>query len=190
MSDWQGDFGDSLSPRELVDRLYRISRHQVAKFHDTTSEKFDDLVQEGVVAGWKAADKARGNPVTYAAVTARRRITDVDLGTPMLGNENGGRPTYDVARTGRQEPEDALDGLLLAAPDLLSAVEWAYHRGTVLAVLNSLPLRQREYVYHRFWMGRTDAEIAAFTGTTREAVKSLWHRSIKPTLRRELAHLR
>lgn len=190
MSTWQGGYGDQLTPEEeLLSRLHRASVHQVKKFHAPHDEQFDDLVQEGVIAGWKAAGRAQGDAVTYGAVSARRRIADIDTGqAPMLGSE--GKPRSEPLVRRERRSDEALDDLLLVAPDLLAAVEWSYHRGTILAVLNGLPERQREYVYHRFWMGRTDAEIAAEVGSSREAVKSLWNRSIKPTLRRELAHLR
>lgn len=188
--DWSGGFGDALTPEEIVTRLYRASTHQVAKYHQPHEEQFDDLVQEGVVAGLRAAAKATGDPVTYGAVAARRRISDVGTGrAPMLGSESGG-PRYEPLRASDRRSDEALDDLLLAAPDLLEAVEWSYHRGTILAVLNRLSERHREYVYMRFWLGLPDSEIAARRGSTREAEKSLWNRTIKPLLRRELAHLR
>jgi RNA polymerase sigma factor (sigma-70 family) len=187
---WEGGYGNALSPEEVIDRLYRASRHQVAKWHSPDDHLFDDLVQEGVVAGLKAAAKAEGDPVTYGAVSARRRITDVATGSPMLGSAEGASRHEVTRRPAMRESDEALDDLLLAAPDLLEAVEWSYHRGTILAVLSGLSERHREYVYMRFWLGLPDSEIAARRGTTREAEKSLWNRTIKPTLRRELAHLR
>lgn len=185
MSGWQDGYGEDLTVQEQVQRFYAVSVHQVAKFHDPTDEKFDDLVQEGVVAGWKAAPRATGDPITFGAVSARRRIADVGTGkAPMLGNETKG-PTY------RPKHTDDLDAVkeLLDGSDLLDKVEWSYHHGQIVQVLNSLPLRQREYVYYRFWQGMTDAEIAARKGTTRDTERSLWSR-IKPVLARELAHLR
>ncbi len=181
-------FGDRLSTEEIAERLYRVSRHQVAKFHRPSDERFDDLVQEGVVAGWKAAPKATGDPVTYAAVSARRRITDVGTGkAPMLGNETGG-PTYDFARRPELR-EDFELAVGLEAPELLAAVELAYHYDEILRVLSAMPQRYREYVYLRFWLGMTNAEVAAHRGSVVTAEKSLWQRTIRPRLAAELAHL-
>jgi RNA polymerase sigma factor (sigma-70 family) len=192
VSGWEGGYGDALGVDEVLDRFYRISHHAVGQHNRPTDENYDDLVQEGVVAAWKATQQPLRDPVVYGGVSARRRIKDIALGkTSMLGSERGG-PIYDPMRVRPHQREsfDSPEVEMLEAADLLALVEMSYHRGTIMRAIATLPQRQREYVYLRFWQGMTNEEIGALRGTSLDAERSLWLRSIKPTLARELAHLR
>lgn len=185
MTGWSGDFGNSLSVTEVLARVEPFIGIVEAERHNPEVSR-DDVMQEARIAVWRAIDKKPADMRTYLIGTIKRRTTSA-----VTRQDWTGRPS----RQGKQTP-DALSAaepletaLLLAAGDLLEAVEWAYHRGEVLDALSRLPLPQREYVYMRFWLGMTEAEIAAVKDTTKARENALWNRTIRPTLAQSLAHL-
>lgn len=133
----------------------------------------EDLAQEGFVAMWVAQSKAEqaGRTINegYLKQAARWAILNV------LHRRHPALP-LDPSEL----PEDQ-------APPV--DVDIAAHRREILAAVDELPQRQREYVYLRFWAGlSTKTELNPSTGFS----TGLWYRprtGARDVLRRKLAHL-
>lgn len=67
----------------------------------------------------------------------------------------------------------------------LGDLEMAYHHGEIMQAVEGLPEVWREYVRLRFWEGYNDSEAERALSVHR----STWHKTVRPTLVRELAHL-
>jgi DNA-directed RNA polymerase specialized sigma24 family protein len=186
---WRGGFGDALDASEAVyeeeqlQKFYAASIHHTAKVKQPHDAEFDDYVQEGVIAAWKATQEPRREPVTYGAVSARRKITGLSTGRyPMTGSENPGTKTYDMAR--RMQREDfAVVPDIPATGDSYVEVERRVDMDRALEALEASDrLLARLVGADQPW-----AVIAAVLGVTVPAARYRWNRVVKPTLRESLA---
>lgn len=167
--------------RWLHREAYRVAGPDDDRHHD-------DLVQEGYVAMWRAAqryDPARGALPAFLTRAASQRMRHVAARgyRTWTGREpNRGHPAGNPEVLGVDELDVVAD---VRAVDALADVEWAYHAGDLAAALDGLTERQRRYVLLRFWHGWTPTELdAEFNGNHR-----YYWRRIKPYLARELRHL-
>ena len=78
---------------------------------------------------------------------------------------------------------------VIDAGELVDDVAVAYHHGEIIQALNALTFTQREYVFARFWLGKTNPEIAAERGLSAGEVERQWRVNIRPVLLDELHHL-
>lgn len=189
-------FGNEISESELVANYRKWSHAVAGTMVNASSSLYDDLVQESMIEVWKIGlKKPEGVSATYVTKSARYRMLQVVTGKPMTGGDSTPGPKsrpkeliLDWQDVAGHEEDWGLEGLL-AASDVLSAVDLAYHQGQILQCLNSLPEQDRRYVYQRFWEGKTDTEIAAEGGLSNKALGTRWTRNIKPRLVEALAHL-
>lgn len=152
-------------------------------------ERIEDLCQEGWVAAWRAMstyDMERGASLRwYMRKKAKLRMLEVIMSNEAwLGREQR------VRGTGKQQ-DDAIDPHLetymdaMSVGDNIDALLLAYHEGEILAALERLTPKQREYVYRRFWLNEAVNDIKRAMSTN---TSTMWANA-KKTLERELAHL-
>jgi RNA polymerase sigma factor (sigma-70 family) len=139
---------------------------------------WDDLVQEGWVAMWRASQsydetKDQLNRQAWLRSHGRWRVLT------LVGRLRD-RRSWD-------EPVDPAD--LLDSGALVESVDIAYHRGEIQAALACLSPRQREYVEARFWTGLRGAELAALFGYDPQALWSA-RTGARGKLQARLGHLR
>jgi RNA polymerase sigma factor (sigma-70 family) len=194
-------FGDALSPCEVIEQeallrtFYRASVHHAAKTRQPSADDFDDLVQEGVVAAWKATQTPRTDPKTYGAVSARRRITDVASGGTMMGTPiepkerrgaDRGKATvgrsYDQARqVDKREDAAVMEGITDRGNPFV-AVEQRVDMERALEVLEP-----RDRVLARLvGLDQPWEAIAPVVGLAPLGARNRWNRYVKPALRTAL----
>lgn len=146
--------------------------------------RFDDAVQEGVIAGWLAVQTPRREPATYARVAMRRRITDILSGRrrPIGGAE--GTKVYDL-HAQHTRRADFADAEATPAPDTLSPLEL---RGPLARALACLDDADR-HIALGVARGDSWAELGADLDAYSWAVEAAWSTRIRPHLRTALAHL-
>lgn len=146
----------------------------------------DDLIQEGYIAMWKALqtyDPEKGPLVPRLLHMARQRMLNVGYGHH--------RYTGHEAARGHQEAESPLhyDELPDREYALPVTTDEPFTEPSLTDALNSLPPKQREYLFVRFWIangafGRTPSVIKA--GEQYPILKNdkLWLRA-RETLRKD-----
>jgi DNA-directed RNA polymerase specialized sigma24 family protein len=185
-------WGDE-TPEQTALRFEHWAHDRAGRMVAPSSQIYDDLVQEALIAAWRTAAEKGIRNATYITKAARHRMLDVVTGKQMTGGDPTPGPRYRPKEvvldwqeiSAEPGPMDAL----LEAADLLGAVEWAYHRGEIGAALSALSPTHRAYVVERFWYGKRDMEIAAEWGVDRRLLNTWWRRTIRPALAESLRHL-
>lgn len=182
-------FGNALTPAEMVEQdellrtFYRASVHHTVKTRAPSADDFDDLVQEGVVAAWKATQEPRTDPRTYGAVSARRRIGNMIEGRyPMTGSEaEPGTRIYDLARqTGKRSDDAVVEDIPGRSPFV--AVEQRVDMERALAVLEP-----RDRVLARMvGLDQSWDTIAPVLGMKPLGARTRWVKYVRPALREAL----
>lgn len=191
----QDGFGDDLTVDEQVANYRKWSHFMAGKFVNASSLTYDDLVQESMIEIWKVLKKKDQDvPATYLTKAAKYKMISIVQGKPMTGGDSTPGPKSrpkELNVDWQEEPDEGQWSWtsLLAAPDLLSAVELAYHEGEILKALNELEPRDRQYVYSRFWEGKTDTEIAAELEVSNKYLGGRWKKQVRPKLLASLSHL-
>lgn len=164
----------------------------------TQYEALDDLVQEGFIAMWRAVetlDPERSPADYWLKRAARQRMVTVvqhDMRwTGLPDRRNGGHERV----VGRNRPislteiidrhDDWFSPIDRAAEYALEGALWAYHDGDLARALDGLSVREREYVFRRFWQDWQGPQLDAHFQTTSN---NIW-RSAKPKLREALVNL-
>lgn len=186
----QDGFGDSLSAHEVVEQqellrtFYRASVHHTAKIRQPNDGDFDDLVQEGVVAAWKATQEARVDPKTYGAVSARRRIGNMVEGRyPMTGSEaEPGKRIHDLARQTNKRDDAAVTEDIVDRGNPFVAVEQKVDMERALKVLEP-----RDQVLARM-IGQDQPweVIGPAIGMAPLGARTRWTKYVRPVLRSSL----
>lgn len=176
-------FGDSLNSMELQ-AFYAASVHHTAKVKQPHDAEFDDLVQEGVIAAWKATQSPRKDRVTYGAVSARNRINGMQTGRyAMTGSENVGTKTYDQARKTDRREDFSVTEDIASNQNPFVAVEQRVDMERALLVLEP-----RDRVVARMvGLDQSWETIAPIVGLAPTSVRNRWDRTIRPALREVLA---
>ena len=149
-------------------------------------ERFDDLLQEGVIAAWLATQVPRDNPYTYGKVAMRRRMVDL-IANPtkrkFYGALRNKGKEYDMhGRQGRASMEvaelspatDVFDALDLT-PDVTEALLALDGNDRIIAVGIAL--------------GHTYAELGNDLGEYSWTIERRWEEFIRPRLREALDSL-
>lgn len=141
-----------------------------------------DLVQEGYIAMWRALKNFQPDKGTldyWLKFKASNRMKTAAI-----------RAHEHPERKPDELPDDR--DWDIAAPDLLEAVDIAYHHGEIAAAIDRLTPQQRRYVIARFWLGLTGNEMRQL-GVFAYDPSALWtskRNGARLKLQRELAHLR
>lgn len=170
---------------EFVADMNDWLRRRALLFCGSTSHlRYDDAVQEGRIELWRTYRETGSTEQATARASVRMKAVALNVGVRMTGEAP--RERY----TAPQE-SDSLDrqvsrefghltlGDLIEAAEALDDVEWAYHHGEILAALDALTPKQRQYVYARFWCG-----IDMPAGSRNEGVKQAKEQN--PILRRDV----
>lgn len=153
-----------------IDEAKRVARGSV---------HFDDLVQEGVIAGWTASQGDRRDVGMYARQAARNRVRTVAAGrAPMVGSERGKNEARDpmrvpfacVPESERPEFAESSMGIQPPHPPLRFSSD-------IEEALAALTPRQREI-----------AVLVADGAALNDLERKLWGSRIRPALREALAH--
>lgn len=158
-----------------MDDLYRFARRRVRRYVSPEADNFHDLVQEGVIAGWR--DQQRRSE-SWLETVMKNRIVNVVGGHPSFGAAEG--RTYDQHRRPDRDdmPEDVPH-----AGDSYDQLETSILIEDALRALDYRDRRIAGYVA----LGLTWPEIGEQVGMGHHAVKKRWHSIVKPNLRDHLA---
>jgi hypothetical protein len=138
-------------------------------------DRFDDLVQEGVISGWQAAEN--GKDETYQKVCVKNRITGM-LMNPSKRAPFGhvGKKTYEMThKIDRSMTLSSEDLTLIPEENLGLSLEWR-------DIIDGLTERDRTIAYG-IAAGETWKEIAADLDEYSWEIERLWESEIAPTLR-------
>lgn len=147
----------------------------------------DDAVQEARIAAWQSYIEHH-NP-RYMNIAVRQRLIAHVMRDQWFGTKPTAHEMDPIRRSGRDSLDDPDLDLILLAEENIEALTMAYHHGQIMEALNVLSPKQREFVYMRFWEGRTYTDIAARLGLTEGGAKSVWLKQVRPLLAHQLAHL-
>lgn len=168
-----------MNERELLEH-YRPWLRVVARRALGGRPGVDDLAQEMWIALWRGMARMDGS--APADWWLKRQA--------VLRMNQCLRDWHDPVKARQHEwTSDVTTAVDL--PTELGGIELAYHEGEILAAINRLSPREREYVYLRFWAhtgGRFNPLLTEHFGDSRTAFE-VW-RSVRPKLAAELAHLR
>lgn len=154
--------------------LVTVARKLVKDEH---SVSWEDLAQEGHIAMWRAYKDWDGRGTVDGWMKFKGYRAMLTTLRPRKMSEraaDGESPVWDGFNHS----------------DNLEAVETGYHNGEILAAINELTPKQREYVYRRFYLGETYSEMQAAMHTPNPG--SMWFAKpygAKTRLAKALAHL-
>lgn len=196
MGDLNAGFGEDLAPEEVVRMHERLAYHFANRMHEDHAP-VEDLVQEGRIILWSIARRRPGEDLRggLASTAIRRRMQECVIRETWTGHTRKPGEEHRPKRSMVGSIEELLGEGDWTPRELaeeeagLDAAEWGYHHGEVLDALRALTDRQRRYVYRRFWLLDTQAEIAADEGRSKSAVQHEWQDIIRPVLVSKLGHL-
>ncbi len=122
----------------------------------------EDLAQEGHIAMWKALrsyDPLKGSLPSWLTTAAKMRMRDISWRNKPLTGEPSAKGHI------REKPATPVDTdwdwvqESVGSQELQESILMAYHQGEIYDAVASLPPRQREYIFRRFWLGETDKSI-------------------------------
>jgi DNA-directed RNA polymerase specialized sigma24 family protein len=139
----------------------------------------DDVAQEALIAIWRKLEQKGGKANTAASFLAdvgRHRATAVMTGAYPLGHDSRPGP--------RPDPKNAVHVELMEADGVEDSggIDTLEMTNSIVEALLTLAPEDREYVYERFWEGKSDVEIALDRGVSNKNLSQNWHRRIKPAL--------
>lgn len=139
----------------------------------------EDLLQVGRIAVWEAClsfNQMSGSLPAWVMFKARNAMFD-HFRRPKWGRATGNEPLPD--------DNPIWDRLVTEDPD----VDWMAHRREVVAAINTLTPRQREYVYLRFFEGYKSKDLRQHFGYDPQGLWSSPKNGAKNKLRPLLVHL-
>jgi hypothetical protein len=159
---------------------------------DNATDVYADLCNEARIVEWEVLAKRPGAPPEYVSAAMSMRIREcVTRGTWTGMATAQGKPRDPIRRPLRERSsvDDPDLDVVVSSGDWAERIAMAYHHGEIMQALNDLPRLHREYVYHRFWEGRSNPEIAAERGLSPGEVERQWRVNIRPVLLAKLAYL-
>lgn len=159
-------------------RQYKRYLLKIAWDYVSTAEDAQELAQEGWIAMWEAHrdwTEQKGVPLhTHIKNKARWRMTEVARRGTYTGRSSS---NFSGAKKARKL-EVPLESQDPATEQDVDSILMAYHTGEIVDAINSLPPKQRQQVYDRFWRGCYDPHNANW-----------WYRGARGKLRERLGHL-
>lgn len=171
----------SLSPAEEAELLARYRPWLRTTAHNLLQgrprDHAQDLAQEGWIEMWKAAGERN----------ALGKSAPLDYWLKHRALQRMHQMLRDWYGPQKQRQHTWVDDVtsVVELPTVMGQIELAYHHGEIMAAINELTAKQREYVVLRFWRDWGQAELAAHFGYK---PGGLWSQA-KPRLREALAHL-
>lgn len=175
----------------IIDAYFRrLVEIMAAERTSERPEMFDDCVQEGLIAAWRAMEGHPGKPDAYYRSAARNGILNHLRGRATFGHESmqGNRDAttaqvpllavgsdgveYLVTEPAYEAPYDALD-VKQAVRDAVVALDDA----------------ERYLIWSRFWEDKSYPEIAADLQTRVNRLQWLFTTSAREKLRDSLDHV-
>lgn len=147
-----------------------------------TPSDVDDIAQEGRIAMWRALrtfEGDKGSLPSWLTTAARMRMRDVARGRPSTGHEAvraHNEPAVAVSLDSMEEEGEAERVFNLI--DTYDYVETAYHKGVIAKALETLSVKQREYVLLRFFAGLETTSMAPATMALRAQYPVLGRRDL------------
>jgi DNA-directed RNA polymerase specialized sigma24 family protein len=191
----QDGFGDDLSVEEFLqsnERLLKLKAGDRLRGHGDATDVWDDVLQEGRIVQWQVLAKRPDAPRSYVSAAMSNRIGEVISRGTWTGMEtHQGRPVDPLRRRDRASVDDETLQLadVVDAVDVLDEVLTGYHHGEIYQAINALTFTQRRYVFSRFWLGMSNAEIAAERGLSKGEMERQWRVNIRPQLVAQLEAL-
>jgi RNA polymerase sigma factor (sigma-70 family) len=174
------------------ERLLRLKAGEQLRGSAIASDVWDDVLQEGRIIQAEVLQRRPDAPREYVSAAMTNRIRDAITRGTWTGMEtHRGRPTDPLRRRDRDSVDDETLQLdeVVDAGNILDEVILAYHHGEIAEALSALTFTQRVHVFSRFWLGMSNAEIAAEQGCSKQTVERQWRTDIRPQLVRRLEHL-
>ena len=164
-----------------------------AKKYKTATLTFEDLLQEGWIAGWKAATQNPDHPnlQALARASAKNRFIDLVRGRGTFGSERpqGTNGVVKQSDTLIYDHTDSQDEMYAELIETAKQVKLAYHYGEIHDAISELNDLQKKYVYMRFWHDIRPTEISREINVPPPKLDKTW-KSAKDSLRETLHHLR
>lgn len=176
---------------EISPYLVRFIKMVAAERTGTQPDLYDECVQEGMIAAWRAIEKHPGKTDAYYRVAAKNGIMNPLRGRASFGAEahRGSKDASSVSTSIYAPGADGQDEFLVEP-----AVEAPYAaldvQGAVREAVAELPEGDRVLVFRRYWEGATWPEIATMVGTRKNRLEWRWMTAIRPALEEALAPLR
>lgn len=175
------------------ERLLKIKAAERLRHNGAARALWDDVLQEGRLVQWTVLEKRPDASRQYVHAAMSHRMTEVIMRDAWTGSEaKRGHPIDPLRRAGER---DSVDDETLHLDEIVESSDWvdevisAYHHGEIAQALDQLTFTQRQQVFARFWLGMSEAEIAALQGCSVSAVSRHWTQDIRPQLVAQLAHL-
>lgn len=171
-------------------RLRRFIEIVAAERTRSHPELFDECVQEGMIAAWRAMEKSPGKEAVYYRVAAKNGVMAPLRGRSPFGHQamRGREDAHGHAGSLWAASEDGDEHLVVDPEDersraALGAVEVA---DAVRDVVRTLPPLDREIVIRRYWDDESFADIARLVDRPAGTLSRRWTQIIRPALREAL----
>lgn len=150
-----------------------------------SDERFDDLLQEGVIAAWLAVQTPRQDPATYGRVAMRNRIKRlVSRPTQPFGGSTGTK-TYDL-HAQHIHRADLVEAEETPAPDSIDQMNLSED---VRAAIRALPTVRERLIAVGVALGHSWAELATDLDAYSWEIETEWDGEVRPVLADNLSHL-
>jgi RNA polymerase sigma factor (sigma-70 family) len=194
----QDGFGDDrrdIDYREYLlsnERLLKIKVAERMRGNSSSSDIYQDLLNEGRIVQWEVLEKRPDAPREYVSAAMTNRIMEcIRRGTWTGLERTHGKPVDPLRRPlhERESTDDPDVDVVVSSGDWADGIQMAYHHGQIMQALNLLTFTQKLAVYRRFWEGLSNEEIAARQGCSKQTVERQWRTEIRPALLQQLGHL-
>lgn len=169
---------------QALEQIAPLIRVMANERTQSKPDLFDDAVQEGMIAAWRAEQGRPGMSGTYYRGAARNGVLNVAMGRPFTGQatRRGWQDAHNSSSpTGDTYPVEPMS---TSAADAMAAIEAG---DDVRQAVAKLEPELREVAYLHFWEDLTYAQIGKRLGKKAGTISWLWSRKIAPALRESLA---
>lgn len=179
----------------IIDPYFRrLVEIMAAERTSDRPDLFDDCVQEGLIAAWRAMEDHPGKPDAYYRAAARNGVLGPLRGRASFGHEStrGKEDAHTSSVPLTASTDDGVEYLVVEP-----AVEAPYAsldvQEAVREAVRHLDDAERYLIWSRFWEDKNFPEIAAELETRTNRLQWLWSTSgagsIRDRLRESLDHV-
>jgi RNA polymerase sigma factor (sigma-70 family) len=154
-------------------------------------ELFDDAVQEGMIAAWRAHEARGDRSPAYYHAAARHGVLSVLRGRHSFGHEGrrGWQDAHDSSVPLVVRSEDGEESMV-ADPEAIWAqeeVESGPRFAEIRRAVAELDPEDRAIVFGRYWLDVGYAELADSLGRPAGTLSRRWSEKIRPLLAERIA---